>query len=779
MFQKIIKFSICALVFLMPLFFLPFSFEAFEFNKQYLLFFLVSLAFLAWLAKMVLIDKEIKFKKSPLDLFVLVFLFFAVLSAIFSVDKGSSLFGFYARFSDGLIGLLSLGALYFLITNNVSANKEQITKNNKDKEKTVYCSLFTVHSLLRVFLWSIFFVVLFSYFSIFGVWWRIDNILGEKISFPPIMLQTVFNPTAGSMEGLAVFLAVVLIFLIGRILTFEKKTKRGATVVNYLLLISVLLLLVMIDFNPAWLMISLSLTVFLAVVLWKRIFKEDVNKLLLPILFIVLSATFLFINTSDIQGVVLKYYLPQEQVLGQGASWLVGLKSATENVKSGFLGSGPGTFHYGFAKFKTAEFNQSILWQIRFDRSGSHMAEILGTMGFFGLLSYLALIGMFLLISYLFLEQNRSGIPLLMAFLVLLVGQFVFYQNTVLAFTFWLVLGLSVVNWQKPLKEKTISFKDFPELSLVFSVLLIVLALAFVAMYFLAIKFYLADVNYRGYFENGEGQRLEKAVNLNPFQSQYKLVIARDYLNKVIVEGRKPAEQIDEVAFSNNIYLAITYAKGGQVGRNIIKGAVELSPNRVAAWETLGMIYRDIWGIAVGALEWGINSFEKAISLEPTNPVFHTELGKLYLVSGDSDKAKEKFNKAKELKSDYVDALVQLSLLSEFEENIEEAIRQMEGLVISYPYNIEVIFQLGRLYLNNNLTDEAISQFEKAIELFPNHSNSLYSLGLAYQRKGEKEKALAKFEKVLELNPGNADVIAKIEELKKVEIKTEESEESQ
>ncbi|MDP2967199.1 MAG: hypothetical protein Q8N87_02195, partial [bacterium] len=567
MYNKIIKWSIYLLVFLLPLFFLPFSFEAFEFNKQYLLFFLVSLAFLAWLAKMVLVDKEIKFKRSPLDLFVLAFLFVAVLSAIFSVDKGSSLFGFYGRFSDSLIGLLSLGALYFLITNNVGGDKGIIRD---------------VKGVLRVFFWSVFFVVLFSYFSIFGVWAGIDNILGEKISFPPIMLQTVFNPTAGSMEGLAVFLSVVLIFLIGRTLTFEKKTKRGVTAINYLLLISVLLLLVIIDFNPAWLMILLSLVLFLAVALWKRIFKENVNRLLLPILLVVLSSGFLFVNTPDIQGVVLKYYLPQEQVLGQGASWLVGLKSAIENVKSGFFGSGIGTFHYGFSKFKPANFNQTLFWQIRFDRSGSQIAEILGTMGFLGLLSYLALIGMFLLISYFFLQQNRSGILLLMVFLALLVGQFVFYQNTVLAFTFWLVLGLSVVNWQKPLKEKTISFKDFPELSLVFSVLLIILVLVFVVMYFFAVKFYLADVNYRSYFESGEGQRLEKAVNLNPFQSQYKLVIARDYLNKIIIEGQKPADQIDKVAFSNNIYLAITYAKGGLIGRNVVKGATELSPNRVA-----------------------------------------------------------------------------------------------------------------------------------------------------------------------------------------------------
>ena len=111
--NRIVKYNIYILVFLLPLFFLPFSFEIFEYNKQYLLFFLFSSALFAWVLKQVAYDKEIRFKKSPIDYLILGFLFVSLLSAIFSVDKSSSLFGFYGRFSDGLIGLFGLAALYF------------------------------------------------------------------------------------------------------------------------------------------------------------------------------------------------------------------------------------------------------------------------------------------------------------------------------------------------------------------------------------------------------------------------------------------------------------------------------------------------------------------------------------------------------------------------------------------------------------------------------------------------------------------------------------------
>jgi len=776
MYNKIIKWSIYLLVFLLPLFFLPFTFEAFEFNKQYLLFFLVSLAFFSWLAKMVLVDKEIRFKRSPLDIFVLAFLFIAILSAVFSVDKSSSLFGFYGRFSDGLIGLLSLGLLYFLITNNVSlsgkplidADKEPINAEKKSAKISNKSVLISVNGLIRTLMWSVFFVIIFSYLSIFSIWTQIDNMLGGNLHLPTVMLQRIFNPAAGSMEGLAVFLAVFTTLLAGVMVTCGKK--KAGNVFLWLLLLLSLGLLVIIDFTPAWLALSMGLILFLAIVLWRRTFKENVNKLLLPIILVIIGGAFLFIDMSNFEHLGI-FQMPKEQVISQQVSWTTGFGSATEGVKSGFLGSGVGTFNYDFAKFKPVSFNENLLWQIRFDRAGNYFAELLGTMGFLGILSYLGLIGLFLFISWYMvsgsqMQNSKYQIPLLMAFLALIVSQFVYYQNTTLAFFFWLILGLSVVNWQKPVREKTISFKDFPELSLVFSALLIVLGLVILGMYFFAANFYLADISYKSAAGNERIQKVEKAAGLNPYQSQYKIVLGRDYLARVLQENQKPEEQKDQTLLSTDVHLAITYGKGGQIGRNVIKGATELSPNRVAAWETLGMIYRDIQGIATGALEWAIKSFEKAITLEPANPVLHTELGKLYLTSGNREKGMQEFSKAQQLKPDYIDASIQLALAYEAEGNTDEAIRQVENLANTYPLNVEVFFQLGRLYFNANRVDDAILQFQAVTILMPNHSNAHYSLGVAYQKKGQISKAIEEYEKVLELNPGNQDVQEKLQQLR-------------
>lgn len=745
-FNRIIKISIYLLVFLLPIFFLPFSFEIIEFNKFYLLFFLVSITALVWLAKMVFVDKEIRFKRTPLDIPILAFLFIAILSTVFSVDRFSSLVGTYGRFSDGLIGLLSFVLFYFLVTNNV-------TKGS---------------NLIKVFFWSTAIVILFSYLSIFGIWAKIDTALGGV--FPQIMLQRIFNPVSGSMEGLAVFLSVILVLLVELLLTQSSKITKeesrspvlGQTIFYWILLLAILGLLLIVDFKFAWIILTVTLVLFLIFALSTRMFKENVNKLLLPIFLLVIAILFIVVDLPKTTF----NSLPWEAILGQEETWGIAFKAATDNPKNIFLGSGLGTFSYDFSKFKSLDFNKTNLWQLRFDQAGNTFAEILGEIGFLGILTYLALIGLFVIVSWIFLQaktlesKNKPQLSLLITFLALLVGQFVYYQNTVLAFIFWLVLGLSMISWQRDFGELKYSFKEFPETGLVLSTIVIILIVGVLGTYFFASRFYFADMNYANTFKTGDetiqAANLEKAIKFNPYQIQYKIILARFYLSQALSEIMKPVNEQDPTKIQEKVSKAIEQ----------VRIATEVSPNNVAAWETRGIIYREIRGVAVGAVEWGIRSFENAIALEPANPGLHTELGKL-LLGEKTEEAKAAFIKALELKPNYSDAIIQQALLAETEGNLDEAIRALDDLVKSEPFNIEALFQLGRIYYNNNRMDEAIIKFQQIILIFPNHSNAHYSLGVAYTAKGEKNLAIAEFEKVLELNPGNRDVIDKINSLKK------------
>jgi tetratricopeptide (TPR) repeat protein len=692
-----------------------------------------------------------------------------ILSAVFSVDTISPVLGYYGRFSDGLIGLIGLGVLYFLITNNVVAKTEIIETlaNAKNAKKTKpYSPFISVTSLIKTLFASVSLVVITAYFSFFGIWQMISSKLSainSAFALPDVMLLPTFNTASGSIQGLAMFLSIVLVLLVGLITTKTEKQEKKNALSTGILLLAILGLLIIINFSSAWIVLLVSLSVFLIFSLWKRIFKEDVNKLLLPIFLIIIAALFAF---TQLPSQIINYDLPQEQTLSQKTSLKIAIGTLSDSAKNAVIGSGIGTFHYDFSKFKPLEFNETNLWQIRFDRSGSHILEILAVMGVLGLLSYISLVGLFLIMSWLFIQAktvaagskeilNNPSIALLLCFLTVFFSQFVYYQNTSLAFLFWLTLGLSVVSWQKPIKEKKYSFKDFPEMSLIFSVVLIVLFLVILGMCFFSYKFYLADYYFDKSLSTQKIENLEKTQKYNPYRAQYKIVLARTYLQQA-------EKELSEGADVQNIL-----SKYIQPAINTSKKAAEIAPNRVVAWETQGMVYRDIQGIATGAVEWGIKAFGKAIELEPLNPVLWTEQGKLLLVNpGTEEKARENFARAQELKSNYSDAGIQEALFYETNQDLNKAIEKLENLSNEIPSDVEVVFQLGRLYYNNERTDDAVFQFKKAIALFPNHSNSRYSLAMAYEKQGEIDLAIQEFENVLILNPGNQDIKDKIKTLK-------------
>jgi len=734
----VIRSSIVFTVFLIPLLWNPWTFEAFEFSKQYLLIFLVLLGLVAWLAKMLVVEREVHFKRTPLNLPIFLFVFIAVLSSVFSQDLWSSLFGYYGRFSDGLFGLLAVVGLYFLITNTVQKPS----------------------SLVRPFLLSSALVVVIGYFSLFGV-------LQQFPQLPPLTQLIGFNTVAQSKEGFSIFVAFLISFL--ALLSLRPQIKQLPFAGNLLLLFSSLGILLILDVQKAWLLLLLGLLLVLLLGLFQRAWTGEavrLRRLWLPLILLLLTVI-LFFSPAKLPGIADQ--LPKEPMLSQETSWSIAFGTLSESGKNLALGSGLGTFALDFSKHKPADFNTTLQWQIRFDRSGNHITEILSTTGILGLLSYLALLLWFLLAS-LFFVKDRKGFPYVLGVLVLFLAQFLYYQTTVLAVLFWVFLALSVVAWQSPLKEFRFSLRKFPEFEVAAKALFLVVLLGMGGIFFFGARFFIADMNYlvsQNTQSSNLQARIEKtkeAVRLNPWQAEYKIFLSRLYLGRAQGELGKPENSRNQEQISQDVKLAIAYTRGDTLGNQKIVGATQLSPNRVATWETLGAVYRDIT-FAPGALEWGIRSFRAALSLEPQSPVLYTELGKLQVAQEDFESAREQFDAARALKPDYIEADIQLALLYEKEGDVAGALSLFSDIALRYSLNTDNTFQLGRLLYNAGKIEEAIIQFERVLETAPNHSNTLFALGAAYESQGRIEQARGIFEKVLQLNPDNDALQQKLQEL--------------
>jgi Flp pilus assembly protein TadD len=701
-------YSIVATVFLVPVVWVPWLSEQIEFPRQYALVFLVALGVLALVVRMVFQERKITIWYSLLDVFVGAVVGSAVLSTVFSLDLAASLVGDYGRFVDSIFSVLAFGGLYFLITQH--------------KEK--------VPVFITVVLFSLTLSLLLGTLSLLG-----------KVSFEI------------SSQVLAVQAGVTAVFLVATL----SLQKRITAFVSWGALFLSLFVLILVDSSIAWITVGVGLLVLLLFEL--RSIQKGQSKTSVTVLVcagVLLLGFVAWISPPFVQAVA------QEPLLSQGDSWQIAQKTITQSPKNAVIGSGLGTVGINAALHKPAELASGPLWQVRFDTM-SFIPELLATRGLVGFVSFLALWCMFFLFTGLrfWHIKDRTGHVFFAVMASLLVAQFGYYQTTLFSMLFWVFLALSVSQGQ--LKEWVLKLHKFREVEFVGKGFVVLLGIGFVLLAVQGVKLYKADVLFakaqRIQSSTKQIQYIEEAVSIYSFEPEYRTKLSRAYGAYAKAELQKPKELQDQESIAQAIQRAIAYAKGTES----IQGAVQGAPFRVFAWESLGMLYRDIQ-LAPGAVEWGIRSFENAVKLEPTNPALYVELGKLYTINNEPRKAQTAFETALMLRPSFWQASVQRALLFEKEGDRSQAIRILKELAYS-SNETDILFQLGRLLVNDQQFTQGIIYLEKVIQGAPSNSNAYFTLGLAYERIGKTEQARTVFEKVLQLNPNNQDVQKRLEAL--------------
>jgi len=724
-FEKLIKYLCYFIVFLLPLFWLPFSFEVIEFNKLYFLFFFSWLGVILWFLKQIVKERAFIFRYNLFDILLVLFLVLAVLSSVFSKDKINSIFGTYGRFSDGILTLFAFFGFYLLLRNNLKTEEREGIE---------------INTIFRLLLSSSFLVILFTIFSVFNLWQKI----------PVLKNYLPFSLAGSSAFSLAFFLALIFVLAFSYLFLGKgiKRLERGFLI---LLLLFDFFLLFIFDFSLAWFFIFLSLFLFSLFCAIDRVFGEKVEMNLIPLSISLFVLVLLFLN---LQAIIVNFFpktqnfflsLPGEFILPQKESFRVAFKSAISSPKNIFLGSGPGTFLEDFSLFKSRNF-----WSFRFNLAGNNFAQILANFGFLGATLF-SLILAFLAIL-VFLKKVKPEFFFVKLFLFsLFLLQFLFYQNLLFGFLFW--LGLAIAANLILFKEKRIELKENPVVALFVEALTILLILAFFFSLFLGTVFYLADYNYKkGFLEPDLEKKIsffQKAVSFNQYQPYYKMVLSQALSQKFQKEAQK--ENPDQNLLYQTGILAINFAKA----------AKDSSPNNILFRENLAFIYRDL-----GTLELSLKEFEEATKLEPQNATFYLEMGKNQLTLRNLEEAKKNFEKAIEIEPNFAQAILQKALTLELEQNLDGGISELEEFLSKNPNFSEGYFHLGRMYYLKGNYSKAKENLDKALVLFPNYSNARYFLALVYEKEGEIQKAIEELEKVQALNPDSELVKSKINELK-------------
>jgi tetratricopeptide (TPR) repeat protein len=775
-----IFFPIVLIFFICPIFFTGQVLSGMGFEKIMLFYFLVLIGVVAWVTKGVL-DGELELKRTPLDWPILILLAVYAVATFLSVSQKDSLVGNYGDLAKSLAAIVTFSLFYYLVVNNINAKR------------------------IKILFWSL----LFSSFLV--IFFSLAQLLGF-FALPFLFTHTIdYNPM-GSLSGLSMFIVSclpILAVMASQIKEIHPDANKFFSnflkIVVIIAILAGLTVLALLNGFTFWLGAIIGVVIVLMFFLAKIVPISNSN-LAIPLCVFLCLIILLVLGNFNITNLD----LPAEVSLSRGASWDIAKNSIKANP---IFGSGPATFYYDFSKFKGADFNNSPLWNVRFNNASGILFELAATIGSIGVIVF-TVIGLIVLsICFLALIKVKEKeirsllLALFSGFIVMVIFALLFPLNNSL--TLWAVL-LSVLTvstaikiYPEKFKSLTLSFRSSPKYALALAALFLCVSAGVVVLFTLGVKMYAADFYARKAVAseelNNQTVQFKKAVGLFPYEDGYYLALANNYMAMANqeVSGEKNQKKIED-----NLGRAIEFGKK----------AVDISPNKAANNESLALIYENASFYTRGALEWAENLYNKVAELEPDNPTpfLRTALINVARSNMEEDKTEKeyylneaikKYDEAIAKKSDLSSAFYGKAVVYERLDNIGEAIEQLKKAVILSTDNIDYRFELGRLYFNRGVSQFNISQnatkelteeeimgeegnndelsvdSERAIgsavgrnddlnmaeqvfysiyQMNPRHANALYSLALLYQKIGETASAKQAVGELLDVVGGDS-----------------------
>ena len=423
--NRIIHFGFYLLFALVPLLLTPWNYELFEFNKMIGVYIVTTLIVTSWIVK-ILLQKEIRISRTPLDIPIALFVLSQLISSIFSIDPHVSWFGYYSRFNGGMWSVISYVLLFYAYMSN---------RSDKTNET----------NMLKVALATGALVALYGVLERMGI---------DKDLWVQDVQNRVFS-TLGQPNWLAAYLVALIPLSMGFALQSMRNLPAGKTGAKWPMLnnkTSILHLLFII-FHLALVILLFTTLLFTRsrsgllgfviadVIFWGLMIlnfislpaqagpplaKGQGSGLLTPAILIhFLFALIVFINGtgtpaidryvtfSGLQKIItqtkeevapsVKPAGPALEVGGTESGtirkyvWQGAINAWKSSPKTFAFGTGTETFAFAFYQFRPAGHNLTSEWDFLYNKAHNEYLNYLATTGIFGLGSYIFLIGTFIM----------------------------------------------------------------------------------------------------------------------------------------------------------------------------------------------------------------------------------------------------------------------------------------------------------------------------------------------------------------------------------------------
>lgn len=651
--HKIIFWLFAMMLFFVPLVLWPFTSEVFEFNKMVLVYIFTTSIIAAWVIHCVIEGKFI-FRRTILDIPILIFLGSQFVSTILSIDPLTSWLGYYSRFNGGLVSIICYSLLYWAFVSNF---------DRKNGLKLINFSI--IPSAILVSLYGI--------AEHFGI---------DKNIWVQDVQSRVFS-TLGQPNWLAAWLVALLPLTWALALESEIKNKKFW----FYLATSILFYLTILFTKSRSGLLGFGITL---VIFWPTYFwinRRKYKKLLSPAGLI--GASILIISllsgtefTPGIKTLISNSNTkPAIQATGPALE-VGGTESGTIRkivwkgavqvwLHYSIFGTGVETFAYSYYRYRPAEHNLVSEWDFIYNKAHNEFLNVAANTGTVGLISYLLLI---IFSAYVFIKKTKDpeggkiSLALLAGYISLSATNFFGFSvvPTQLEFFLFPAIALSLTN-----NQEIVDNKQLKKISNAQIVPMLLIGVSALTIIFAAGKYWVADTFYtKGKAYNGMQKpdlavkSLTGAIKSEPGQALYHNELATAYTSYALYfnqqKDQQKSKQFTDLAISES------------------DKAIALSPANVNLKRSRFGVFIMLATIDPNYLINARDVLTDAITYAPTDAKLYYNLGLTYARTGQADTAITTLQKTVGLKANYADARLALAYLLIDNKNYPEAKTQLE-----------------------------------------------------------------------------------------------------
>jgi putative inorganic carbon (hco3(-)) transporter len=668
MLDRSLRLSFYLLMFLVPLILYPKTSEIFEFNKIVTVYAFTGIIVGLWLIKMT-VEKKVIFRRSILDVPLILFLSAMGISTLISLDPRTSLFGYYSRFNGGLLSLLSYSLLYWAYVSNM----------RKRDTLTSFLVLFATTMISSV--WAI--------FEHFGHSFSCLIFPDFKVFDNSCWVQDVQNrvySTFGQPNWLAAWLAAIIpltwVFGIWNKEYGISKEKMSKNYIQYstynILAILFFITLLFTKSRSGILAFAVSYFIFWSVNFYFN--RQKIKKIIFPFLFLLTGLSFVILLigtpwTPNLSGLVSKRPASNvQEVLSKGPALETGgTESGTIRKivwKGAFniwrsypvFGTGLETFAFSYYNFRPAEHNLTSEWDYLYNKAHNEYLNFMATTGTAGTLSYAILIAFSLLQLIKFKSKSdfnirnnkliNYGLPA--GYITILITNFFGFSTVPINLLFFLFPAFALTTLEQ--EHFRAEDQEIEKIDIFQKVGILLLTTSTLLLLHSIYSYWHSDLSYSlGNQLNASGHFMEAVNVLKPLTS--------DRANEPVYWDELSNATANLAVYYSENSDNTTAKKLADEAYIELKKAIDLSPASVTIKRKSAVRLISLTAIDPSYLLLAKNILEDAIRLAPTDAKLRYNLGLTYLRTGDYDNAIKTIKETIELKPDYELAHYALALM--------------------------------------------------------------------------------------------------------------------